>query len=545
MGIPNVPPPVLSTVKLTNKDLDDLRANYPAYADGYNSRAGTLVYFYNRFGREKSRFRSMSSGFAARRNRHLGAAAMHALKVECWNALKTDNAEELCKVLIKAAGSKAMVPSVMEQLEIGLWNKTEQMKMRAQKSTPKGLVCVAATNHAGIPEEGAVGCLEMLLTVFPDGCSPSEINRALERLQKRGLDRPRVRELLLAGPYNSNAADDKWRSARTQWAGLALLQRILSANPRRYAQHIEAAAGLQPGVTAKDGSRATRLIVNVCRQRITAALEPVQKFLESRQNKQKCAVVDGEEFVCIWRSPGGAGSEDAGYLFDPEKIPALARTRSRVLFCSPTASGVPSRWCVSKPETEPIQLLRNGGTMSGHEPLTLERVSQIWDASSDDVLQHLTKTAKRPFNSTLSSALYAAVWNEKGVHIDLTNRFSTWDKSIDDPIDVYIGGATGTTNPDPAATLAQPDSGGDARPGAPKIVENAGQALPFTAVTEHKELTEIWCSKLGVVTLMIGGSPSRCRCLTHEDLFCFAHQVCMCACVVVILRRSFGILFSK
>ena len=466
----------------------------------------------------------MNSGFTARRNRRVG---MHALKVECWNALKTDDAEELCKALITAAGSKAMVPSVMAELEIGLWNSTTQRQMRARERPPAGLVSVAATNHAGVPNEGAVRCLEMLLRVFPDGCSPTEIKRALDRLQTRGLDRSRVRELLLAGPYNSNTADNKWRSPRTQWVGLALLQKILVANPRRYAQHIEAAAGLQPGMTAKDGSRATRLIVDVCRERITAALKPVQKFLQSRQHKRRCAVVDGEEFVCIWRSPSGAGSEDGGYLFDAEMIPALARTRTRVLFCSPTASGVPSRWCVSKPETEPIQLLRNGDSMSGHEPLTLERVSQMWDASSDDVLQHLTKTVKRPFNFTLSSALYVANWNENGVHIDLANRFSTWDKSVDDPIDVYIGGTTGT-DPGSTSTLSQPDSGGGAYPGVPTIVANSGQALPFTAVTEHKELAEIWCTKLQVVTLMIGGSPPRCKCLTHEDLFFFAHQVCLC-----------------
>ena len=511
--IPNVPVPVLSSVKLTNEDLDSLRTDHPAYADGYNSRVGILVYFYNRFGKQNQSL----SGFGARNNR-VSTAVIDNLKIHCWNALKTDNAEELCKALITAAGSKAMVPSMMAHLEIGLWNHADQQKIRAQERPPKGLISVAASNSAGVPKQGAVRCLQMLLRVFPDGCSPDEIKRAqkgLERLRKDGLERPRVEEQLRCGPYNSTSLTGEWRSPRTQWAGLALLQKIISANPRRYAQHLEATAGLTPGMVAKDGSRATRLIVDTCRERITAALKPVQEFLHSRQQQRRIAVVDGEEFICIWQSPSGAGSGDGGYLFDTEKIPDMARTRSRVMFCSPTSSGVPSRWCVSKPETDPIQLLRQGDAMSGCEPLSLERISQIWDASSEDVLQHLIKVAKRPFCSVIASSLYNTA---NGVNIDLVNRSSTWEKFSDDPIDVYIGGAVGTPS---LAALSQPISVS----GVPSVRLNAVQALPFTSVTEHKELTKIWSMQLQVMTLMISGSPARCKCLTNEDVFFFAHQV--------------------
>ena len=522
-GIPNAPVPVLSSVTLSKEDLDCLSADHPAYADGYNSRAGILVYFYNRFARE-NRLRSTSPGFRSRGAR-VSATVLHSLKVQCWDALKSDDAEKLCKALITVAGSKALVPSVMAQLEIGLWNDAKQKQMRAQERTPRGLVCVAAANRAGVPKEGAVRCLEMLLRVFPDGCTATELDRArvrLEWLHKDGVERPEVQRLLRAGPEYSTAgrAGANWRSPRTQWAGLALLQKILSANPRRYAQHLEAAAGLERGVAAKDGSRATRMIVDTCRERIGAALKPVQEFLHSRQKKRARAVVDGEEFICIWRSPSVAGAGDGGYLFDTEKIPAMACTRSRVLFCSPTASGVPSRWCVSKPETEPIRMLRKGCSISSPEPLSLERVSQMWDASEEDVLQHLTKVIKRPFTHVLASALYVAAWNENGVHIDLVNRLSTWDKSIDDPIDVYIGGTADTASSS-SGTVSHPNSSSS----IPTIIANTVQGLPFTSVTEHKELTEISCTQLKVMTLMIGGSPSRCRCLTHEDVFFFAHQV--------------------
>ena len=100
------------------------------------------------------------------RPNHLSAAVMHTLKMKCWHALKTDNAEELCRALITAAGSKAMVPSVMARLEIELWAPAKQKQMRAQERTPRGLVCVASINRAGVPPEGAVRCLEMLLRVF-------------------------------------------------------------------------------------------------------------------------------------------------------------------------------------------------------------------------------------------------------------------------------------------------------------------------------------------------------------------------------------------
>lgn len=263
-------------------------------------------------------------------------------------------------------------------------------------------------------------------------------------------------------------------------------------------------------------------MADVCCERLAAALQPLQNFLELQQStRAKFALVDGEKFTRIWRSPSGEGSEEGGFSFDVEKIPGMAQVASRVLCCSPCDRGIPSRWCVSNREAAPICFLRGGFAMSGDRPLSEEAVREMWNASDDSIFRQLSGT---PVHQPLSVGLYHAGGNSTGMRIQSARRFSTWEKGANAPVDVYIGGN---------AVGAHASDSGAAQHGIPTVLADADKNSVAGVASEFGGEIELLNGPLESVkaltclTSMIDGSPQRCGCLTRADLFFFARQVCI------------------
>ena len=101
--------------------------------------------------------------------------------------LKVDNAEWLLDVVhIGAANFDVSEEQLMQELELWMWK--EDGKFRDERS---GLFDVAAGNTAGVPEMGALGCLEALLRRFPRdsiACSPDQYALVVVRAQGKGRE---------------------------------------------------------------------------------------------------------------------------------------------------------------------------------------------------------------------------------------------------------------------------------------------------------------------------------------------------------------------
>ena len=100
------------------------------------------------------------------------------LRVACWSALKHDDATAL-RAILDGEGDSA---ATMLKLEHALWK--DSAGKGPLESKRRGLVVVAASNTAGVPPKGALECLAMLLSSFPnDGSAWS--NEQLELAENR------------------------------------------------------------------------------------------------------------------------------------------------------------------------------------------------------------------------------------------------------------------------------------------------------------------------------------------------------------------------
>ena len=119
-----------------------------------------------------------------------------ALRACCWDALKVDDPASLLGLLeAQGAAIEGGAAGLMLRLELALWKQSNGRG--PLPSNRRGLVCVAAGNGAGVPIDGALKCISMLLTQFPnDGSAWTEEQLELAERMARQKGRARAVQLL-------------------------------------------------------------------------------------------------------------------------------------------------------------------------------------------------------------------------------------------------------------------------------------------------------------------------------------------------------------
>ena len=118
------------------------------------------------------------------------------MRVLCWDALERDNPDELHTAIQQFCDRYNMEHSILfEQLETRMW-KSEMGKWSWDTGTHEnyGLVPIAAANISGVPSDGAIRCLEYLLTEYNGMWSQHQLEVALEGANR--LSRTRAVELI-------------------------------------------------------------------------------------------------------------------------------------------------------------------------------------------------------------------------------------------------------------------------------------------------------------------------------------------------------------
>ena len=107
---------------------------------------------------------------------------MQKLRKVCWSALASDQPHELTAALFAAVGGREeRIPELLTRLELGLWAKG---RGKYHEGWRYGLMNVAASNFKGVPQEGALECLDTLLRRFPAAWSSEQISMALSKAKE-------------------------------------------------------------------------------------------------------------------------------------------------------------------------------------------------------------------------------------------------------------------------------------------------------------------------------------------------------------------------
>jgi hypothetical protein len=100
------------------------------------------------------------------------------LRTEAWVALRDDRADDLMLIMEKYCSRlEISLHELMSVLKIHMWNPEKG-------HPPDGLLAIAAGNDSGIPPQGCVACVEILLSVRPCLFRKDDIQAALERTSK-------------------------------------------------------------------------------------------------------------------------------------------------------------------------------------------------------------------------------------------------------------------------------------------------------------------------------------------------------------------------
>jgi hypothetical protein len=98
-----------------------------------------------------------------------------SLRTEAWVALRDDRADDLILILEKYCSRlEISLQELISMLKIHMWNPEKG-------HPPDGLLAIAAGNDSGIPPQGCVACVEILLSVRPCLFQKEDIRAALER----------------------------------------------------------------------------------------------------------------------------------------------------------------------------------------------------------------------------------------------------------------------------------------------------------------------------------------------------------------------------
>ena len=99
-------------------------------------------------------------------------------------ALAGDDEVALMTAINKACDALQIESShLLMMLEQGLWRPS---RGTGPGGNPRGLIAVAAGNRQGVPECGAIRCLQELLLRFPNAWNARELSWALERAKELG-----------------------------------------------------------------------------------------------------------------------------------------------------------------------------------------------------------------------------------------------------------------------------------------------------------------------------------------------------------------------
>ena len=113
------------------------------------------------------------------------------LRILCWQALREDNPEQLCKAIDEGVATFGIdATQLMVKLENWLW-KNSNWNGRSNgegedQDPPRGLIAVAAGNQQGVPPPGAIKCLAALLRRFPTDYSADQHAVAMRRAERKG-----------------------------------------------------------------------------------------------------------------------------------------------------------------------------------------------------------------------------------------------------------------------------------------------------------------------------------------------------------------------
>ena len=86
------------------------------------------------------------------------------LRRELWAALQNDDATKMESSLRRACGKGWEIGSLLVRLRLALWSNSG-----GKHGKQRGLLYVAACNASGVPQDGAVRCIERLLEMAPPG----------------------------------------------------------------------------------------------------------------------------------------------------------------------------------------------------------------------------------------------------------------------------------------------------------------------------------------------------------------------------------------
>ena len=111
------------------------------------------------------------------------------LRLICWQALREDNPEQLCKAIDEGVATFGIDSTqLMVELENWLW-KDRNWKGRSngegEEDLPRGVIAVAAGNQKRVPPPGAIKCLAALLRRFPTDYSTNQHAVAMRRAERK------------------------------------------------------------------------------------------------------------------------------------------------------------------------------------------------------------------------------------------------------------------------------------------------------------------------------------------------------------------------